>query len=90
MLWDVEIISSELEPFVTKEKSKRKKLQWMAAEQSLNFKVRTHFLKGGSKIKTNPLIFLCQVITLREQIQIEIVANGLRQSAADCEGYRCD
>lgn len=44
----------------------------------------------GSKIKTNPLIFLCQVITLWDQIQIEIVANGLRQSAADCKGYRCD
>lgn len=63
----------------------------MAAEQSLNFKVRTHFLGGGgSKIKTNPLIFLCQVITQWDQIQIEIVANGLRQSAADCKGYRGD
>lgn len=45
---------------------------------------------GWSKIKTNPLIFLCQVITLWDQIQIEIVANGLRQSAADCKGYRGD
>lgn len=29
-----------------------------------------------SKIKTNPLIFLCQVITVCDKIQIEIVATG--------------
>lgn len=60
-----------------------------AAMQLLNFKVKTYFLKG-EKIKTNPLIFLCQVITVWDEIQIEIVANGLRQSAVDCKGYRGD
>lgn len=57
------------------------------AKQLLNFKVKTYFLKGELKIKTNPLIFLCQVITVWDEIQIEIVANGLRQSAVDCKGY---
>lgn len=28
------------------------------------------------KIKTNPLIFLCQVISVCDEIQIEIVATG--------------
>lgn len=41
-----------------------------------NFKVKTYFLKGELKIKTNPLIFLCQVITVWDKIQIEIVAMG--------------
>lgn len=36
----------------------------MTAERLLNFKVKTHFLKGDVEIKINPLIFLCQVITL--------------------------
>lgn len=62
----------------------------MMAKQLLNFKVKTYFLKGELKIKTNPLIFLCQVITVWDEIQIEIVANGLRQSAVDCKGYRGD
>lgn len=62
----------------------------MTAEQLLNFKVKTHFLGGDAKIKINPLIFLCQVITVWDEIQIEIVANGLRQRAVDCEGYRGD
>lgn len=61
-----------------------------AVMQFLNFKVRTYFLKGELKIKTNPLIFLCQVIIVWDEIQIEIVANGLRQSAVDCKGYRGD
>lgn len=61
-----------------------------ATMQLLNFKVETYFLKGELKIKTNPLIFLCQVITVWDKIQIEIVEMGLRQPAVDCKGYRGD
>lgn len=46
------------------------------AMRLLNFKVKSYFLKGKLKIKTNPLIFLCQVITVWDEIQIEIVATG--------------
>lgn len=61
-----------------------------AIVQLLNFKVKTCFLRGESEIKTNHFIFLCQVITVRDQIQIEIVATGLGQCAGDCEGYGGD
>lgn len=40
------------------------------------FEKKTYFLKGELKIKTNPLIFLCQVITGRDEIQIEIAVTG--------------
>lgn len=42
----------------------------------LNFKVKAYFLKREMKIKTNTLISFCQVITVRDKIQIEIVAKG--------------
>lgn len=63
MLWDVEIISSELNPFVKKNKKKivmdgRRAVAKLQGEDTLP-------RGGGSKIKTNPLIFLCQVITVR-------------------------